>query len=82
MNPLKNQLHNDQINYIIFVYARDGEVKCMNYYESIHFAAQMVREGWKHTATISPARWIEALANGKKTTDSMRDFVNELHTGP
>ncbi len=74
MSPLKNQLHNDQINYIIFVYARDGGVRCLNYYESIHFAAQMVRDGWKHTATIDPAIWIEHLCNDAVTDDK----INEL----
>lgn len=70
-----------EINRILFVYARNGEIKCINYNQSVQYAYQMHREGWNHTATIDPALWIEALANGEKTADSMRDFVNELHTG-
>lgn len=71
-----------QLNRVLFIYARDAEVRCLNYDESIQCAAQMMRDGWKHTATIDAAKWIESMANGDKTTDSMRDFVNELHTGP
>ncbi len=73
-----SQLHDLRIHRILFVYARDGEVKCINYDESIQCAAQMVRDGWKHTATIDPAKWIEAMCNDPGSIELTDEKINEL----
>lgn len=33
----------------------------------------MINGGWSHTATIDPARWIEAMANGNTNPSDMLD---------
>jgi superfamily II DNA helicase RecQ len=59
----------NQINRVLFVYARDGIIKCLNYDEATQIAEQLKREGWEHTATIDSARWIEAIVNPREFED-------------
>lgn len=56
---------------ILFVYAMNGKVKCYSLDET---EPTTIEEGWEHTATIDPARWIEALASG----DRAADMINEI----
>jgi hypothetical protein len=37
--------------------------------------AELLAAGWKHTATIDPARWIEAMANGHQEPSDMLDEI-------
>jgi hypothetical protein len=46
----------------LFIYAKDGEVRCLTMQQSIDMKP-LIEPHWKHTATIDPAKWIEALAN-------------------
>jgi hypothetical protein len=63
---------------LLFVYALNGVVKCFSA-DEIRPESAMLDIGWKHTATIDPARWIEAMANG--TTDPS-DMLDELQFCP
>lgn len=58
---------------ILFVYAMNGKVKCYSLDET-EPTTKLIEEGWKHTATIDPARWIESLASG----DCAADMINEI----
>lgn len=42
--------------------------------------ACLIDEDWLHTATIDPAKWIEALMNGN--SDNVSDMMDELNFGP
>jgi hypothetical protein len=42
--------------------------------------ALLIEDNWLHTATIDPAKWIEALMNG--TTQNCDDMMDELNFGP
>lgn len=64
---------------LLFVYALNGVVKCFSADEIRPLESAMLDIGWKHTATIDPARWIEAIANG--TTDPS-DMLDELQFCP
>ena len=64
---------------LLFVYALNGVVKCFSADEIRPLESAMLDIGWKHTATIDPARWIEAMANG--TTDPS-DMLDELQFCP
>ena len=57
----------------LFVYARDGQVTCYSADELRPIEAILMAKGWKHTATIDPARWIERMANGNETPSDMLD---------
>jgi hypothetical protein len=41
---------------------------------------ELIAAGWKHTATIDPALWIEAMANGKEDPSDMLDELQFLPT--
>jgi hypothetical protein len=58
---------------MLFVYALNGVIKCLSAEEICQFESAMLDVGWKHTATIDPARWIEAMANGKAEPSDMLD---------
>ena len=54
-----------------FIYAKEGRIKCLTVDEA--HEEKLTSEGWTHTATIDPARWIEAMANGDQDTSDMLD---------
>jgi hypothetical protein len=55
----------------LFIYAKEGRVKCLTVDEA--HEEKLTSEGWTHTATIDPARWIEAMANGQSDPSDMLD---------
>lgn len=58
---------------LLFVYAKDGVIRCLTMQQSLDMK-RFIEPDWKHTATIDPARWIEALANKGITQEA----INEL----
>ena len=58
---------------LLFVYALNGVVKCFSADEIRPLESAMLDIGWKHTATIDPARWIEAMANNGGEPSDMLD---------
>ena len=60
---------------ILFIYAKEGKVKCFEAKEIRGKENQMSMQGWTHTATINPARWIEAMANGYREPSDMLDEI-------
>lgn len=63
---------------IIFVYAKDGRVRCLSYSEANAEEAGLLEHGWQHTLTIDPCRWIESLCNGEQDPS---DAMDELYFG-
>jgi hypothetical protein len=58
---------------LLFVYTLNGVVKCFSADEIRPLGSAMLDIGWRHTATIDPARWIEAMANGSTEPSDMLD---------
>lgn len=58
---------------LLFVYARDGQVQCYSADEIRGKESSLLEYGWKHTATIDPARWIEAMVNNGGEPSDMLD---------
>ena len=56
----------------IFVYAKDGEIKCLSPSEAN--TETLTSNGWVHTATIDPCIWIESLANGSNQSDMLDEL--------
>ena len=69
-NPLKH-IGWIKLNRMLFIYALEGVIKCLSAEEIQE--AELLAAGWKHTATIDPARWIEAIANGHQEPSDMLD---------
>ena len=55
----------------LFIYAKEGKIKCLTVDEA--HEEKLTSEGWTHTATIDPSRWIEAMANGQRDPSDMLD---------
>ena len=71
-----------QINSVLFVYARDREIKCLSADEARDNQKRMIADGWKHTSSIHPARWIEALINHPEGLDEESNrLMDELQFG-
>lgn len=52
----------------IFVYAKDGKIKVLNLESIIDGKEENLKnEGYTHTATIDPCRFIEYLCNESKS---------------
>ena len=64
---------------VLFVYAKDGRIRCYSGDEIRPIQQQVRADGWTHTATIDPARWIEAMANENHEPS---DMLNELQFLP
>ena len=57
----------DNINYIAFVYQKDGKIKCLDYNTAYNTGNGLIAEGWKRIATIDPCKAIEWMYNEKKS---------------
>jgi len=64
-----------KLDRMLFIYALNGVIKCYSAEEIREVEARLLDEGWKHTATIDPARWIEAMANGHQEPSDMLDEI-------
>lgn len=60
---------------MLFIYAKEGRVKCYSAEEIRPIEIDLKRDGWHHTATIDPARWIEELANGNENPSDILDEI-------
>ena len=60
-----------KLDRMLFIYALNGVIKCLSAEEIQE--AELLAAGWKHTATIDPARWIEEMANGYQEPSDMLD---------
>lgn len=69
----KEDVIKPMIPQFIFIYAKEGKVKCLTPDEAR--GEKLTSEGWTHTATIDPARWIEAMANGQRDPSDMLDEI-------
>ena len=52
--------------YYIFVYKKDGVIKCLDLVDSIKKDKKLIKDGWVHTSTIDPIVFIENLHNVRK----------------
>ena len=64
-----------KLDRILFIYALEGVIKCLSAQEVPESESMMLAAGWKHTATIDPARWIEEMANGHQEPSDMVDEI-------
>ena len=52
-------------NYI-FVYKKDGVIKCLDLVDSMNENKELIEDGWVHTSTIDPIVYLENLHNVRK----------------
>ena len=52
-------------NYI-FVYSKNDIIKCFDLVDSMMLEKELISNGWKHTSTIDPIKFIENLHNVRK----------------
>lgn len=67
------QINTITLNRMLFIYALESVIKCLSAEEIQE--AELLAEGWQHTATIDPARFIEAMANGYQEPSDMLDKI-------
>ena len=48
---------------VFFTYYKDGKIKVLNFEDANKEYNFLVENGWKHTATLDVAAWIEHLYN-------------------
>jgi len=80
--PQYKNMDNVKLNRMLFIYSLNGLIKCLSEEELRPVESQMLHDGWKHTATIDPARWIESMANWHEDPSDMLDqiqFVTQHH---
>jgi len=59
----------------LFVFEKDGKIKCLSPRECFFF--DLEQHGWKQSACLDPARWIEFLANsGNNQKEIVDDLLN------
>ena len=52
-------------NYI-FVYKKDGVIRCLDLVDSRKENKELIEDGWVHTSTIDPIVYLENLHNVRK----------------
>ena len=72
----KKNVTKPMIPQFLFIYAKEGKIKCLVIDEA--HEEKLTSDGWTHTATINPARWIEVMANGDQDPSDMLDEISKL----
>ena len=62
-NKQLDQLSIDRASHMVFVYAKDGEIRVLHIERANGEKDKLVADGWKHTATLDAAMFIENLWN-------------------
>lgn len=63
---------------ILFIYTKDRVIKCLSVNEARSQNEDLTFNGWVHTATIDPARWIEKLINEHTSEEDIFYQLNQL----
>ena len=50
----------------IFVYKKDGVIRCLDLVDSMKEDKKLIKDGWVHTSTIDPIVFVENLHNVRK----------------
>ena len=58
-----NNSENISVLDTLFVYSKSGKVRVLNLENAKKTEVNLIADGWKHTATLDPRRFIEHLAN-------------------
>jgi hypothetical protein len=64
---------------IVFVYSKNDKIRALSLSEAQEQRDFLLKDGYKHTATIDPCLWIENLVNGDG--DDAKKELNELVNG-
>ena len=59
---------------MLFIFSKEGTVK-IHAAQEVLAIEKKLRDGWTHTATIDPAKWIEEMANGRRNPSDMLDEI-------
>ena len=51
---------------VIFVYKKEGKIKCLSLKEDLTQSEQLVKNSWFHVSTIDACKFIENLHNERK----------------
>jgi hypothetical protein len=78
--PREQYVNAIKLDRLLFIYALNGVIKCYSDKELRGTEPMLEAAGWKHTATIDPARWIESMANGHDDPSDMLDELQFLPT--
>ena len=58
----------------LFVYAKDDKIKVLNTEVAIDSNDRLLKQGWKHTATIDACRWLENIYNDLDEEDAITEI--------
>lgn len=58
---------------ILFIYAKDGNIKALDYDDAKWQHRSMIKQSFKHTATIDPAKFLEYLVQ-----DTDEEIINKI----
>lgn len=65
----------------IFIYAKNGQIKALNHINSLHQHNGLIKQNYKHIATIDACTWIEFILNNPENIDIMeylKEFVSKI----
>jgi hypothetical protein len=68
-----------KIDRLLFIYCKDGKAAVLNADKAVHDSI-ILGNNWKHTATIDPELWIEALLNEGRAEEMIDDLKGEHQT--
>lgn len=66
---------------IIFVYAKDKEIKVLSHQESSEQHDELIKKGWTHTTSLNPCVWIKYLYDNCEEVHLM-DEIKSLERKP
>jgi hypothetical protein len=49
---------------VVYIFIKNGEYRCFSSLSTALCIKKMIKKGWKHSASINAAVWLEVFLNG------------------
>lgn len=59
-----------------YVYSKENKVKVLDHDTSLAISDLLIKDGWKHTATLNSVAFIQYLANCKSSFEVIKEIHN------
>ena len=62
----------DMYERFVFIYAKNGKIKALDFEQATNIGKSLINDGWKHTSTLDSCVYIEYLHNECKEFNEIK----------
>ena len=62
----------DMYERFVFIYAKNGKIKALDFEQATNIGKSLINDGWKHTSTLDSCVYIEYIHNECKEFNEIK----------